>query len=783
MRNNLIVIFFFFFIKNFLHADDFIFESKSLEIFKENNLVLAKDATAFLKNEDLKIKANNLEYFKDQKILNAYGNGQISENNKNLLIEFENSIINQNTSTVEFLDQFKIKNNKDRSLLIVSKKTFYNRKNKTLSSYSKSKLIDDFGNQYFVDNFKYELDKNILKLNNLEFKDKKNNIFKTDIAFVNTKSNKLYAKDIQISLNEDSQERVNGRIKGKSLINTDNYTAIKKGVFTTCKKRDGCPPWQISSKEILRDKKKKTMYYKNALLKIYDIPILYFPNFFHPDPSVKRASGFLVPRINSSRIQPSYLSTPYFLALSENKDATFSPRFYNNDDKFLFQTEFRQKNFTSAHQLDFSFLKDTKNLDNHIFYNYKNNVKIQNFEEAKINFMLQNISNNSYLKKYKIKSDLNNQDDLLENTFNLNLNSASTSVNFQTSVFEDLNQKGDKKYEYILPRINIIKNFENQELLDGKFTLSSDNLLTNYNSNIYEGSNVNKFEFTSTKKITNKGFLNNYEFLIKNSNTDAQNSENLKNKENLKLSGIIQLNTEYPLIKQNNHFNNVLLPRVSLKLSPNYTANQSNEDLKIDNNNIFDIKRFDNNLSNEGGSSLIYGLNYSIADKKNKELFDIKISNNLRIEENDDLPKINQLNEKTSNFFNEISLSPTNFLSMKYSNSIKNNFKEKVYENLSTIITINKIVTKFDYINDNNLINENSFLSSSVEYFANESNSFSYSKRENKSTNLIEFYKLIYQYKNDCLAASIEYNNEFYNDENVEPDKNIIFKLTFIPFE
>ena len=93
MRNNLIVIFFFFFIKNFLHADDFIFESKSLEIFKENNLVLAKDATAFLKNEDLKIKANNLEYFKDQKILNAYGNGQINENNKNLLIEFENSLL------------------------------------------------------------------------------------------------------------------------------------------------------------------------------------------------------------------------------------------------------------------------------------------------------------------------------------------------------------------------------------------------------------------------------------------------------------------------------------------------------------------------------------------------------------------------------------------------------------------------------------------------------------------------------------------------------------------
>jgi hypothetical protein len=30
------------------------------------------------------------------------------------------------------------------------------------------------------------------------------------------------------------------------------------------------------------DKIKKTIYYKNAWLKIYDVPVLYFPTFFHP---------------------------------------------------------------------------------------------------------------------------------------------------------------------------------------------------------------------------------------------------------------------------------------------------------------------------------------------------------------------------------------------------------------------------------------------------------------------------------------------------------------------
>ena len=42
---------------------------------------------------------------------------------------------------------------------------------------------------------------------------------------------------------------------------------------------------------------KKTIYYDNAIIKVYDIPIFYFPKFSHPDPSVDRRSGFLPPSV------------------------------------------------------------------------------------------------------------------------------------------------------------------------------------------------------------------------------------------------------------------------------------------------------------------------------------------------------------------------------------------------------------------------------------------------------------------------------------------------------
>ena len=47
--------------------------------------------------------------------------------------------------------------------------------------------------------------------------------------------------------------------------------------------------------KLLMIKEKKLIYYKKAWLKIYDVPIMYFPKFFHPDPTVKRQSGFLTP--------------------------------------------------------------------------------------------------------------------------------------------------------------------------------------------------------------------------------------------------------------------------------------------------------------------------------------------------------------------------------------------------------------------------------------------------------------------------------------------------------
>ena len=67
---------------------------------------------------------------------------------------------------------------------------------------------------------------------------------------------------------------------------------ISKGIFTTCKKRDKCPPWKIRAEEIEHDKNKKIINYKNAWLEIYDKPVFYFPRFFSSRPKCKKTIWF-----------------------------------------------------------------------------------------------------------------------------------------------------------------------------------------------------------------------------------------------------------------------------------------------------------------------------------------------------------------------------------------------------------------------------------------------------------------------------------------------------------
>ena len=118
----------------------------------------------------------------------------------------------------------------------------------------------------------------------------------------------------------------------------------------------------------------------------------------------------------------------------------------------------------------------------------------------------------------------------MENSIKLDLISEDLDIKTDIIIYENLNvSKNSDKYQYI-PKINLTKKLNNPTKLNGNFSYNSNNFIQNYQTNIWEKVNINNLVFESDAKITKSGFYNSYEFLIRNANSDSQNSLNYKGK-------------------------------------------------------------------------------------------------------------------------------------------------------------------------------------------------------------------------------------------------------------
>ena len=107
---------------------------------------------------------------------------------------------------------------------------------------------------------------------------------------------------------------------GITVFERATYTACK-----TCVDEDGTPIWRIVSGETIYDENKRTLIHKNARFEIAGVPVAWFPYLEHPDPSVKRRTGFLIPEIKGANAFGLGLVTPFFWEVAPNADLTLRP--------------------------------------------------------------------------------------------------------------------------------------------------------------------------------------------------------------------------------------------------------------------------------------------------------------------------------------------------------------------------------------------------------------------------------------------------------------------------
>jgi LPS-assembly protein len=125
-----------------------------------------------------------------------------------------------------------------------------------------------------------------------------------------------------------------------------NLTVFSSGVYTACEpcKDDPRKPpkWQVKAARIIHDQGEKMMYFEDARLEFYGVPLAWLPFFSAPDPTEKRKSGFLVPAVTSGSKYGVAVATPYYFALAPDYDFTFTPKVTTRQGPLL-QGEWRQR--------------------------------------------------------------------------------------------------------------------------------------------------------------------------------------------------------------------------------------------------------------------------------------------------------------------------------------------------------------------------------------------------------------------------------------------------------
>ena len=790
MKNNILttIIILLFFENSF--AENISIQAKKVSLDKKNQTTVFEEDVNILTLEGNNIKSDYAVYNKMKEIIKLKKNIIAIDKEKNTIYS-DNAEYNKKKDFFKSLGPTKIITSENYT--INGKDINFDNKKGFINTNENAVIIDKDDNKIFLDNFSYSIKDYIFKsVGFVKIEDKEGNVYEFSQLYIDTKKKEIMGSDIKFFGNSENiklTEKNKPRIFSNTLNIKRDRSTFNKSVFTLCdyRENDKCPPWTIQASQMLHDNKKKTIYYDNAVIKIYDIPILYLPKLSHPDPSIKRRSGFLVPTFKNSRDLGQEISIPYFWNINHDKNFTFTPKMFV-DENPLFLGEYAQAFKNASLISDFGYTKGFKKSSNkkikgdnsHFFANFKKKLDISNNSESIFKLKLQNVSSNKYLKSYKIDSNIVKYNTpTLENSLEFTHESEKNFFTMNTSIYEDLgiSDSGDK-YEYIFPEIKLDKNiFSNDKL--GVLDIQTSYKVHNYDTNKYTNFLVNDFDWNFKNSYFSSGLNTKILGNLKNINYETRNIDYFKRNTTSELFGSLGHLTELKLFKKDKLSSHFLKPKLFLRYAPGQMRKEESG-LRLSPELAFDMNRLDNINNFETGLSAAFGFDYEV--KKNNKEFDFSVAQIINEKENKKMASETSLDEKVSDLAAEFNLKYNDVLSFKYDFLLDQNYNQFNYNEIGTSLNLNNMKFDLGYLTENKHVGDQEYITTGFNYSKSDSTLLSFKTKRNLVTDSAEFYNLSYEYINDCLRAGLVYRREFYNDSETEPENSLMFKVTLTPF-
>ena len=578
-----------------------------------------------------------------------------------------------------------------------------------------------------------------------------------------------------------------------------NRTEMHRAVYSPCRiceeEPERPPLWRIRASKIIHDQEEQSIEYRNARLEVLGFPVAYTPFFSHPDPTVDRKSGFLVPTYRRTGQLGTTLEAPYFFNIAPNRDVTLQPLFTTREGAVA-DAEYRQRTLSGQYRLRGTVTRVSERDDDNV---KTGNKKIRSHIEGNGLFDLDDTwrwgfsgarsSADTYLRRYGFSS----ADSLSTNAFIEGFSGRNyAAANAYT--FQGLRAEDDPgQTPLVFPTLDY--NFVSEPGGFGEtYRLNANLMLLSRN----EGTDSRRVSLDGSISLPRTGPFGQIINLFANLRADGYWVSDVPDRANPAASnrdGLtgrivpqVSLNWRWPLIRAENGARQVVEPVANLILSPfggnpNDIPNEDSQNFEFDDTNVFSSNRFPGLDRIEGGPRISYGLRYGLFGNNGGSMTAL-IGQSIRAHDDSTFAARTGLETRRSDYVGriDISLSPLFSFYQRFRldrddltlqrNEISFSSESERFGANITYVRLSRELTS-DEITGREEINLRGHVQLAQNWTAN-----ARTRRDlgddggtiNAGAGLV--------YEDECFNVSIDFSRDFTRDRDVQPTSSLTFRVS-----
>ena len=578
----------------------------------------------------------------------------------------------------------------------------------------------------------------------------------------------------------------NARIAAVGGRRTDgDVMEMRKAVYSPCQKCVADNPiWQIKAARVTHDKAAQQVEYRDAFLEFAGVPVFYTPYFSHPDPTVKRKSGFLTPRFGNDSNLGFVLETPYYFAIAPDKDATIRPIIVT-DEGLVIAGEYRQR---FAHGMLESEASATRGSDTndsstergHFFAKTRFDLDPTWRTGADIKLA----SDDTYLQRYGFDS----VDTLTSHLFVEGFRGDSYAA-AQGYHWRGLRAQDDSGNTPIVAPLLDFNAIGEPGVAGGRWHVDANALVLTRTS----GTDSRRLSLTTGWELPHIARTGEIYNLYAELQTDGYFASDVQ-VDGDKESGFsgrafprMGLDWRFPFARSGGPLTQVLEPVAGVMIAPNggnpdKIPNEDSQDLEFDDTNLLSRNRFTGLDRVEGGTRVYYGMKMAVYGTSGYT--DAFIGQSYRLRRDSTFDARSGLDDNFSDIVGRVNIRPSSPVSLQYRFRLDKDDLSPSRNELSTTIGPRALKLSVDY----SFFDESS---GSGEFPNREEISFGFSSQvtpewkigastqRDLDANESLRHQMFIEYECDCFTARVDFRRTFTQDRDIQPSDSIFIRLIF----